>query len=167
MLGAAATTSGVTFRCDDRFSGKHGTSGIKAGCVYPSYLPTLRSLANLKFIAANIRHWQSKGDPRLLHRNSFLTRANRRVVCRKAKVPRGWTPPPGWPLPASAKPNRPSCDEYPFAATKEGGVVGHYGWVPKRENDSQGGRVNGFFNQNRVLDAFNRSGTGDGFYVAV
>lgn len=57
-----------------------------------------------------------------------------------------------------------SCDEYPFATTLEGaaktpppnsGSV----WVPKSENDSQGGTLSAFYAAERVLD-------GDKFYVS-
>ncbi|GAA3082438.1 hypothetical protein GCM10020000_80540 [Streptomyces olivoverticillatus] len=59
----------------------------------------------------------------------------------------------------------PSCDEYPFAATYEGGTAlppasRGITWVPVRENNRQGGILNKFQLQQRILDR-------DGFWVQV
>jgi hypothetical protein len=121
-------------------------------------------VAGLPFIAANIRSVQARGGPAELHRNSFLKTANNKAVCPK-NPPAGWKPPKGWP-----KGQRPSCDEYPFAASWEGGTrlpANHRGiaWVPLSENNSQGGLLNAFYLANRVLDATDAKAKGDAFYV--
>jgi hypothetical protein len=61
-----------------------------------------------------------------------------------------------------------SCDEYPFATTDQGAsktTTPDWGWawVPEAEQDSRGGRLSGFYKQERVLDGTN--GTGDQFWV--
>ncbi len=56
-----------------------------------------------------------------------------------------------------------SCDEYPFAATSEGGGSSTIAWVPKLEQDNQGallGGFGGFYEEFHVVD-------GDQFKVAV
>jgi hypothetical protein len=162
-IGQTKTIRGRQWRCDD-------TLREGAGCVYPTYVPTI-SMAGLKFVAASISNIQAHGGPRLLHRNSLLTRTNRRAVCRHMRLPHNWTPPPGWPLPIHKRANRPSCDEYPFAGTWEGGTrlpASQRGtaWVPQGENDSQGGQLNAFYLANRVLNATSVKTKGDAFYVA-
>lgn len=157
-------TGGLAWRCDDKLR-------QRAGCVYPIYVPTITSVAGLRFIAASIRSIQAHGGPRELHRNSFLTTSNRNAVCN-IKLPPGWKPPSGWPLPITKPNNKPTCDEYPFAASWEGGKrlpASQRGtaWVPKSENDSQGGRLGAFYLANRVLDATSAKTKGDAFNVAV
>jgi hypothetical protein len=163
--GNPEITRGREWRCDDKLRPQ------KAGCVYASFVPTV-SMAGLKFIAASIRKIQARGGPRQLHRNSFLMDSNRAAVCN-IKLPAGWKPPVGWPLPVN-KPggaNEPQCDEYPFAATWEGGKrlpapQRGYAWVPAGENRSQGGQLNAFYLANRVLDATSAKTKGDAFDVA-
>ena len=58
-----------------------------------------------------------------------------------------------------------SCDEYPFAKTKEGAANAQkpnwgFAYVPVREQNNQGGYLRAFFMQERILD-------GDNFYVEV
>jgi hypothetical protein len=151
------------FRCDDLMPGQN------AGCVFPDYIPTLTTLSGLRFVGPNIKKLQSQGAPTQLHRNSWLTDINREQICGPAKLPPGWKPPAGWPKPLSDKLNQPSCDEYAFASTDEGGDKpgNGYGWVPLRENNAQGGLLQGFFRQNRVLDAASIIQTGDPFNVTV
>ncbi|MFB6614698.1 NucA/NucB deoxyribonuclease domain-containing protein [Streptomyces sp. NPDC056367] len=50
-----------------------------------------------------------------------------------------------------------SCDEYPFASTKEGGTTlgtfyRGWAWVPRAEQNSQGGLLISFYRTNRVLE---------------
>lgn len=160
--GFATVKIGQPFRCDNKLKGQG------AGCVHPGFTPTITGLRQLNFVGQNIRRLQSRGAPRLLHRNSFLTNANRAAVCGKAKLPPGWRPPPGWPLPPTGL-NKPSCDEYAFAATNEGGAKpgNSYGWVPLRENSRQGNMLKNFYYANRVLDATSARARGDAFSVAV
>jgi hypothetical protein len=52
----------------------------------------------------------------------------------------------------------PSCDEYPFASTQEGGSTSRIAWVPLAENNTQGNTLIDFYRKSRVM-------TGDAFYV--
>ncbi|MFI6522640.1 NucA/NucB deoxyribonuclease domain-containing protein [Spirillospora sp. NPDC050679] len=162
--GGVRWNSVLKVRCDNQLARQQA-----AGCVMPQHTPTLTSLSSLRFVAPNIRTLQSRGAPKTLHRNSALTAANRKAVCGPARLPAGWTPPPGWPLPLTDKRNKPSCDEYAFAGTAEGGKRrgNGYGWVPKGENDAQGGRLNAFYLENRVLNPSKGQRAGDAFHVKV
>ncbi|MCP2342550.1 NucA/NucB deoxyribonuclease domain-containing protein [Actinomadura rupiterrae] len=159
MPGIAVAKTKI--RCDDMFNGQ------RPGCVNLDYIPTITSLSRLRFVSAGIRALQSKGARRLLHRNTYLTDTNRYAICGKAKLPPRWKPPAGWPKPLSNRLNKPSCDEYAFATTFEGGKApgNGYTWVPQRENSSQGGLLKGFYYENRVLDAPSIVQPGDAFYV--
>ncbi|WP_158581673.1 NucA/NucB deoxyribonuclease domain-containing protein [Actinomadura spongiicola] len=161
--GVPTWRSPIDFRCDNLLKGQ------KAGCVFPRFTPSITSLRSLRFIAPNIRKWQGRGAPKTLHRNSHLTNGNRRAVCGKAKLPKGWKAPKGWPTPLSDPKNKPSCDEYAFAGTNQGGsrAGNGYGWVPKRENDSQGAQLKNFYYAHRVLDATSSKARGDAFNVAM
>jgi hypothetical protein len=160
--GGVSTTRGEQWRCDDKLN-------QRAGCVYASFIPTITTMAGLKFIAPNIRSVQARGGPKELHRNSLLTSSNRTAACN-IKLPAGWKPPAGWPLPITDLNNKPTCDEYPFAGTWEGGKrlpASQRGtaWVPYGENSSQGGLLNAFYLANRVLNATSKTTKGDAFYV--
>ena len=50
----------------------------------------------------------------------------------------------------------PTCAEYPFASSYQGGDGATVAWVPKSENDSQGLLMAEFYRLNRVMpdDAF-------------
>jgi Deoxyribonuclease NucA/NucB len=43
-----------------------------------------------------------------------------------------------------------SCDEYPFASTLEGGAGASIAPVPVSEQNSQGGTLSSFYQQNNV-----------------
>ncbi|MFF4652607.1 NucA/NucB deoxyribonuclease domain-containing protein [Streptomyces sp. NPDC001380] len=147
----------LAHRCDaSRAFGRQG-----AGCVLPSYTPFLLTMKPLPGIAANIRRIQNAGPHHYgryaasgghpLHRttSSALERANRTTAC------------PG----NRPRPTGKSCDEYPFAKTREGASRTTrpdwgWAWVPNTEQNQQGGRINAFFMANRVLD-------GDAFWVVV
>lgn len=89
----------------------------------------------------------SPPKPNLLHRASPRTgRAHRRVACADF-------PPP-------VQPDDPECDEYPFAATREGGRGASIAPVPPVENRRQGGDLSAFYRQKRVR-------IGDPFLVVV
>ncbi|MEV7856240.1 NucA/NucB deoxyribonuclease domain-containing protein [Streptomyces sp. NPDC088183] len=150
--------SSLGFRCDDSFWNAANTRRILSpGCVFPKYIPTLTTMSTLPEIAKNIRKIQSKGghygkpgSGHPLHRltDDAKANANRRAVCGKAK-----------PVPGK------SCDEYPFARTHEGGTAlpaasRGIAMVPATEQDKQGGRIIGFYKQERMMDK-------DGFWVAV
>jgi hypothetical protein len=107
----------------------------------------------------NIRGLQQRGGfgvpgdkTHALHREADRAkqRQNRAAMCGRKRGPR---------------PRGMSCDEYPFASTREGG--GHAGamgsgwaWVPVKEQGSQGGLISSFYQNERILD-------GDPFYVKV
>ncbi|MEU8975989.1 NucA/NucB deoxyribonuclease domain-containing protein [Streptomyces monashensis] len=153
------------YRCDDRFWSKNQDTRLKVpGCVYPFHpgidegwiVPS--GMAALPGIANNIRGVQSQGlhvgmpgSATLLHRATPEQRAkNYAAVCG------GLTPPPGTVL---------SCDEYPFASTREGGLAMNppnraIAWVPLPEQKAQGGILRAFYQSNRILP-------GDPFYVNV
>lgn len=142
------------YRCDDTIK------GIGAGCVFPEYVPTLTEMQRLPGIAANIRRIQ-QGSPSHLGNKALggvaltrttsatLEQANRRTACPRSRP----------------RPSGQSCDEYPFAKTREGASRSPaadwgWAWVPVGEQNSQGGLVSGFFKAQRVLD-------GDKFWVEV
>ncbi|WP_370122655.1 NucA/NucB deoxyribonuclease domain-containing protein [Streptacidiphilus sp. MAP12-33] len=160
---AFAVRANTPIRCDDLFNGR------RAGCVVPDFIPTITTMNQLRFISQSIRSLQGKGAPKVLHRNSYLDDINRRALCGRAKLPAEWRPPKGWPLPLSNEENKPSCDEYPFATTAEGGngPRNGYAWVPQRENDSQGALLKNFYFDNRVLNATSILQSGDAFRVTV
>ncbi|MGW4995141.1 NucA/NucB deoxyribonuclease domain-containing protein [Streptomyces mirabilis] len=150
--GVASTT----VRCDDMrvFSGPPA-----AGCVIPAYTPTMTTMASLTAIAANIRGIQMRGGMgvpgdtvRALHRLTDRAQIgrNRDVAC-DGKV-------------TGPRPSGKSCDEYPFASTREGGFqsgwTNGWAWVPAKEQSVQGGLLITFYTENRVID-------GDAFYVQV
>ncbi len=157
----AFSYSSLSYRCDDAFRGPKG-GGQGAGCVFPRFTPTMTQMAGLPDIAANIRriqtngpgHYGRYGSGHPLHRlaDPKKQNANRRAVCSRRVV--GPPPRPGV-----------SCDEYPFASTREGGTTlsarnRGTAWVPSGEQDSQAGLITGFYKSQRVLDK-------DAFWVAV
>ncbi|MEW2577693.1 NucA/NucB deoxyribonuclease domain-containing protein [Streptomyces syringium] len=154
--------SSASYRCDDTYAKKPGQQRARQrpGCVFPQVTPTLTDMASLPNIGPGIKKIQARGGhygrPGSGHPLHYLTDkaksdANRRAVCA------GKTAPPG-----SAG---PSCDEYPFASTREGGTAlpaasRGITWVPVRENNRQGGMINKFELGNRLLN-------GDAFWVKV
>ncbi|MFE7356762.1 NucA/NucB deoxyribonuclease domain-containing protein [Streptomyces sp. NPDC057543] len=101
-------------------------------------------------IQAKGGHYGKPGFGHPLHRltDDRKAAANRRAVCGRTTPPRG-----------------KSCDEYPFARTHEGGTAlpaasRGIAMVPEKEQDQQGGRIIGFYKQERLVNK-------DGFWVAV
>ncbi|MFF4963169.1 NucA/NucB deoxyribonuclease domain-containing protein [Streptomyces sp. NPDC001222] len=161
--------AGSTYRCDDE-DRQYG-----AGCVYPTRVSVekdwtkLSDMANLPGIGDNIRKVQRAG----LHigypgSTVPLTRAtkgqandNRREVCGPDVHPK-----PGdiwWTVDPHDDGTKPSCDEYPFAETTQGGNTYNppnrsIKWVPLKENRQQGGLLRTFFGRYHILP-------GDKFYV--
>lgn len=139
-------------RCDDLIGGR------RAGCVNADFIPTIATMRALPRIAANIRGLQKQGGygvpgdkARALHRtwNQARIDANRNAQCARKHT--------------GPTPSGQECDEYPFAATYEGGAVGlghGWKWVPATEQRQQGGRLSSFYAGKRILD-------GDPFYVFV
>ncbi|MBX7554130.1 choice-of-anchor P family protein [Streptomyces sp. NPDC004232] len=164
ILPADVTWDAQAFvACDNQ------VSNIKPGCVMPLVWPTLTTMKSLPHIAWNIYKVQRggtmhyglaggtavnndfpnpSGNP--LTRNEAAEGDNRRVACdgRTSPVPGVLT-----------------CDEYPFNATWQGASYADaadwgWAWVPREENDAQGGRTSGFNKTNRILD-------GDSYWVDV
>ncbi|WP_331726462.1 NucA/NucB deoxyribonuclease domain-containing protein [Streptomyces uncialis] len=147
------------FRCDDMFWNRANTARtLSAGCAHATFTPTMTTMATLPQISRNIRAVQSRGQRLGVPGGTPLTRladpvriqANRDAVC-----------------PRSQRPPRPglSCDEYPFASTRQGGTsvpASSRGtaWVPEQEQDQQGGRIAAFQKSVRLLDR-------DAFWVKV
>ncbi|MDF3302487.1 NucA/NucB deoxyribonuclease domain-containing protein [Streptomyces tropicalis] len=155
------TYNSARYRCDDKLWGP--TRRLKApGCVFPGGNIAV-NMGDLRYISENIRdirkkggHYGEWGYGKPLHRldSEAQAKKNRDAVCGRAK-PSAWERQHGL----------TSCDEYPFASTKEGGTklpASQRGikFVPPTEQDRQGGRISGFRKQFRVLD-------GDAFYVTI
>ncbi|WP_328698499.1 NucA/NucB deoxyribonuclease domain-containing protein [Streptomyces sp. NBC_00342] len=155
------TTGGFTYnsgkyRCDDTFWGpKKRTKN--PGCVFPSASPVFslsRSDAKVKQSANHILDAQRKitghpGASTPLHRitNEKTISAHRKAMCAKVRNP---------------DPKKYDCDEYPFAASKEGGnpARGSTRIISAGDNRSAGARLGGFYKAQRVLN-------GDGYYVGI
>lgn len=119
-------------------------------------------MTTLPHTAAGIRaiqqagphHYGRQADGQPLTRNSSLKPANNNAACAQSRP----------------RPSGMSCDEYPFATTDQGAsktTAPDWGWawVPAGEQNQQGGMLQKFYGQNRVVDGTN--GTGDAFWVAV
>lgn len=126
-------------RCDRILSG--------AGCVIPSFAPTLNGLADYPAVSAHIRTAQAGGLPGApgttpLHRLADAAKAkkNRDLACPDS-LPR----PPGQ-----------TCDEYPMARTWEGawtsGGAFSRAMVPEAENEGAGGKFGALVRYQRLLD---------------
>ena len=144
--------SGPSWRCDSAIS-------IVGGCVNPSYIPTMTSMATLPNISASIRaiqnngpsHWGRPGSGRPLNRTSDAALADRNYT---AACGGRTSPSPSL-----------SCDEYPFKTTYQGASRTAFpdwgfAFVPITEQSSQGGLISSFYQGQRLLD-------GDAFWVAV
>jgi hypothetical protein len=127
------------------------------GCEYPQGPATIvYDHTELPYITANIVAAQAAAqatgkDISVLHRTAIKADADahRRAVCGPFK--RSVPPPAGM--------AQPSCDEYPFAASMEGGAGAVAAWVPLPEQNSQGGRMTQFYIRARVAH-------GDAYHVA-
>ncbi|WP_406486434.1 NucA/NucB deoxyribonuclease domain-containing protein [Streptomyces sp. NBC_01563] len=150
------TYNSAKYRCDDTFWGpKKRTKN--PGCVFPSYSPVFtlsRSDAKVKQSASHILDAQRKiaghpGASTPLHRitNEKTIRAHRAAMCANVHNP---------------DPTKYDCDEYPFAASKEGGnpARGSTRIISAGDNRSAGARLGGFYKAQRVLN-------GDGYYVRI
>ena len=150
------TYNSAKYRCDDTFWGpKKRTKN--PGCVFPSFSPVFslsRSDAQVKQSANHILDAQNKitghpGASTPLHRitSPKTIDAHRRAMCAKVHNP---------------DPKKYDCDEYPFAASKEGGDPsrGSTRIISASDNRSAGARLGGFYKIQRVLN-------GDGYYVRI
>ncbi|MGW9433949.1 NucA/NucB deoxyribonuclease domain-containing protein [Streptomyces decoyicus] len=154
---AAFSYKSAKFRCDDTFWSRENPNRRvkKPGCIIPSYAPTF-SLSHtdtkVKESARHIADAQSAiaghpGASTPLHRitNESTIDKHRRDMCRHVHTPAG-----------------KDCDEYPFAATKEGGNPhrGSTRAITAGDNRSAGARLGGFYKVQRVLN-------GDAYYVYI
>ena len=126
-------------------------------CVNAAVTPTVSfSSTTVPHIVSNISTAFGEGHPRILTKNeTTAANANRDVVCPQSQIRRLellGSPPEGM--------VNPSCDEYPFASSEEGGANARVQWVPLRENSSQGGMLSSFYTNNQVA-------TGEKFGVGV
>ncbi|MGM9335974.1 NucA/NucB deoxyribonuclease domain-containing protein [Streptomyces murinus] len=150
------TYNSAKYRCDDTFWGpKQRTKN--PGCVFPSFSPVFslsRSDAQVKQSANHILDAQNKiaghpGASTPLHRitSQKTIDAHRKAMCAKVHNP---------------DPKKYDCDEYPFAASKEGGDPsrGSTRIISASDNRSAGARLGGFYKIQRVLN-------GDGYYVRI
>ncbi|MFJ3338506.1 NucA/NucB deoxyribonuclease domain-containing protein [Streptomyces sp. NPDC086766] len=150
------TYKSAKYRCDDTFWGpKKRTKN--PGCVFPSASPVFtlsRSDAKVRQSANHILDAQRKiaghpGASTPLHRitSEKTINAHRKAMCARVHNP---------------DPKKYDCDEYPFAASKEGGnpARGSTRIISAGDNRSAGARLGGFYKAQRVLD-------GDGYYVHI
>lgn len=104
----------LTIRCDRLV-------GSQAGCVVPSYTPTLLLSVATDGASAIMILWAQQylpdawgyeygGTPLRRLASEALQRTNRNIICDSTFVPRPEVP-------------NDSCDEYPFAATYESGAM--------------------------------------------
>ncbi|MEU0743507.1 hypothetical protein [Streptomyces sp. NPDC006134] len=115
--------SDLVVRCDV-IMGKEEVPETKPGCVFPTYTPTLQ-INTKKYPSAAALYWllmeKLDSHPGSAKHNSPLSRQadetiaanNRKVICDSTfnPVPNGTT----------ASSTKPSCDEYPFAKSRQSG----------------------------------------------
>ncbi|MCX4659225.1 hypothetical protein [Streptomyces uncialis] len=126
-----ATTSwsdqDLAIRCDV-IMGNEEVPETKPGCVFPTYTPTLQ-INTKKYPAAGALYWllmeklerhpgsKKHNSPLSRQANATTAENNRKVICDRTfnAVPNGTT----------TAPTKPSCDEYPFAKSRQsaGGSV--------------------------------------------
>lgn len=149
LIDGSITPSDPTFHGDGgkmRCSKESNSSSI-TNCVNPEQLPVLVFDGNKGFehIAANI-HTAIVVDKKtaFLTRDDTQARRHRYESCTKNSEEKlGKKPKP-------TEMKNASCDEYPFAGTREGGGDATVRWVPRSENSKQGGTIISFFRQNQV-----------------
>jgi hypothetical protein len=150
-------TTGQQFRCDAAQSVNYGT-----GCVNPNEKPTVQyTQAAFPNISQTVKAGQAAfgfgipgtGAP-LTRGNSADNQANRDAACPRSSQQRldllGEKP---------LNMKDPSCDEYPFASTVQGGYGSTVRWVPLTENNKQGTLMVEFYRGNRVMP-------GDDYFVS-
>ena len=96
-------------------------------------------------ICENTRQAIDAGMTQYLSRSGSGISRNRYAACGGAGAPSGL-----------------SCDEYPFASTRQGGKGAKISYVPKRENYSQGGQLSAFYRKNGI----SKYGRNSNFYMA-
>ncbi len=160
-LSTPARWSSLTYRCDKgNKAGRTGNYGT--GCVFPGFAPFETQQAALREISQNISRIQKAGPHHYgaygLHGSPLHRTADGKTIADNRRIACGGRKPPT---------SGVSCDEYPFASTREGaankkGKPGDWGWawVPVSEQNRQRDILNAFYRNNRILD-------GDAFWVAV
>ncbi|MGH3568262.1 MAG: NucA/NucB deoxyribonuclease domain-containing protein [Pseudonocardia sp.] len=93
--------------------------------------------AKMPYIARNIQIAFDLGKPEVLRRQADVNvrNANRAAACRGFVSMFGGT-----------------CDEYPFASSREGGLGAVIAEVPAREQNCQGGTISGFYARSQIRD---------------
>lgn len=92
--------------------------------------------ARMPFITRNISLAWADGHPPILTKDSTREAANRKMACPRSFV----------------RKFAGSCDEYPFAATRQGGQGARTEEVPRRENNCQGGTLSTAYRYQNIAD---------------
>lgn len=100
--------------------------------------------ARMPFITRNISTAWTAGKPGVLTKDATAEAANRKQVC----------------LASFPRPHGGQCDEFPFAATRQGGAGAQEHEVPARENQCQGGTLSTRYRAAGIKD-------GDDFLVVI
>ena len=133
-------TQAARIRCSGAWNSAH------RNCVNPDFQPTIIfDRATFPYIADNIETAIATGKPSVLTRDNTEVTANRNAACPKSQLKRLDKLGP--------KPKNmvsPSCDEYPFASSKEGGEKAQVMWVPLAENTEQGKLISAFLKEQQV-----------------
>ncbi|MGW0737330.1 NucA/NucB deoxyribonuclease domain-containing protein [Streptomyces sp. NPDC002851] len=121
LIAPAWFRPSMKIRCDKTFNSDRSPDGKSRGCVFPSQAPVLKlrlsheGHANVAWSMNNLKgHWGWYGRGKPLHREASesVRKKNRGKICDSTFKPDPQVP-------------DDSCDEFPFAATKEsGGRVG-------------------------------------------
>ncbi|MDQ8705448.1 hypothetical protein RCO28_23550 [Streptomyces sp. LHD-70] len=108
----------MKIRCDKTFNLKASPDGKSRGCVFPAAAPVLElpltheGHANVAWSMNNLKGhwgWQGRGKPLVRQANKSTQRTNRRMICRDGT----WK--------KDRRVTSDSCDEFPFAATRQSG----------------------------------------------
>ncbi|GGQ67161.1 NucA/NucB deoxyribonuclease domain-containing protein [Couchioplanes azureus] len=143
--GSGSTTALPTVRCDNS-----ATIGrISPGCVYPAATPVFLlsgsapppSPQHAAFVAsaqASLPGHPGRvdGTPLTRQANSAIVDSQRNISC------------------AGFVKQYPddSCDEYPFASTRQGGAGAAIAHIPQTDNTNGGNKLGAFIRENRVWD---------------
>jgi hypothetical protein len=132
---AAATACASSYATGLQAFRQGDCSGVRMPIVFMSD-------AQLPGIGQHVQQSQSLGQPAILHYVSALRLTNRAIARLKCSM--------GMSLPVFR--GGPSCDEYPFASSSEGGLYAITAKVPTRSNLAQGGVLSIFYRVCGVID---------------
>lgn len=118
LISPAWFTPPMKIRCDRTFGDARYPSGKNVGCVFPQAVPTMKlplrnaGQANVAWSMRNLKGhwgWQGRGKPLTRLADEGKSDANRNKICHDGTF--------------KADPQVPddSCDEYPFAKTRQSG----------------------------------------------